>query len=108
MVGATCRPVSNISSPKVLDHVFTGPQGERHNGNRTGLVGCEGEDTGVTNIEIGHIMTLGEAVGHRPFRVVAEPTGTGFMQALPWRKRIIAGPPELASRRLHQVCTDLL
>ena len=97
-----------IASSKFFDHVLTGSQGERHNGNRTGLVCGKGEDTRVTDIKIRNVVTLREAVGHKLFRVIAEATGTRLVQALPWRKRIIAGPPDFPTCRFYQLCADLL
>ena len=71
-------PTLLIASAKVLDQMLAGPQCKRQDRNCGGLVRAKREHAGVAHIEIGHIMTLGEAVGHKPFRVVAEAAGTGF------------------------------
>src|SRR5437016_4438152 len=96
-----------IASSKFFDHVLTGSQGERHNGNRTGLVCGKGEDTRVTDIKIRNVVTLREAVGHKLFRVIAEATGTRLVQALPWRKRSSPAPqtsPPAAFTNSAQTC----
>ena len=80
-----------VPPPEILNHVLAGPQGKCHNGNRTRLVCGEGKDTRVTNVEICHIMTLGEAVCHEFLRVIAKLARTGLVQALPRWKRVISG-----------------
>src|SRR2546422_4650664 len=99
---------SMITSSKVFDHMLAGPKCEGQDGHRSGLVRRIYKDAGVTNVKIGDVMSLPEAVGDKFFGIVAHATGPSLVIAFSRPEGFLANTPKLSSRRFQNLRNDLL
>ncbi len=81
---------------KVADQVVAIAHGKGDQRHGAGLVGLCGKDAGVTDIEVGDIVSLSPLVGDGSFGIVAHAADTDFVQAGAGAIGLGIGAPEFA------------
>ena len=97
-----------ITPSKAFDHMLAGPKREGQDGHRGSLVRRKYKDAGVTNVKIGNVMSLPEAVGDKFFGIVAHAAGPSLVITFSRPEGFLANAPKLSPCRLQNLRNNLL
>jgi hypothetical protein len=99
---------SVFSLPKLLCDVLAGTKRERENRKGSGFIRAIQKDAGITDIQIGHIVGLAEAIGDEFVGVASHAAGASLMQTVAGNLGFVSSIFQYSAGRPQHFRTNLL